>query len=96
MLLVLDYGRAQPSPVSPITTRSDDIDTMVIDTVDTTETASSSEHESGHQENVMPPSRKKKRLRITKKNPIYGFVEGARHGARKFGDSLHQCQICHT
>jgi len=87
----IDPALLQPNYV-PSTTRPDtmdvdatDVDTMDFDTIDAMDTASESSAEPGHQQNVMPPSSTTKRRRITKKNPIYGFVEGARRGAQKFG-----------
>jgi hypothetical protein len=92
VLLELDYARVHPAPsVLPITTQPDIMDTMEVDTMDAMDTDSESEDEPDHQESVISPptssSTKKKRLRITKSNPIYGFVEGARRGARKFCES---------
>ena len=90
-LLEPDYSRAQPPP-GVIRTRPD--------TMDATGAASDSEDDSGNQETARPPPTssptKKKRIRITTKNPIYGFVEGARRGQHKFCESLYHRQICHS
>jgi len=64
---------------------------MDIDTPDDSDSDTDFEDEPHHDDPAAPLStvKKKKRVRITKKNPIYGFVEGARRGARKFSEFLH-------